>query len=654
MNKRSLILWTCFCVFICLSKSIAQTNMISEEVNGLVAVEAEHYSRQKITNKRRWHLSDKSTPSRDNQGNFSSEASGNAYMEILPDTRRTHANLLMHGENFSNIPGVMAIIEYQVYFNNPGRYYVWARCYSKGPEDNGIHVGINGTWPASGQRLQWCEGKNTWRWESSQRTDEVHCGVPGLIYLDVPSSGIHTVAFSMREDGFRLDKWLMTKDPDFPRPTDAGPAERRFTGTAKTTPVTGSYTFSAIDDFENIICGTVPYYKDEARKALAINAAIESYRGEFARAETTFFGNRNMYDVRLTTLAEFDGECTYRVLVNGRAAGAFINISVHEDDDYKPVEAVFRNIKLSANDILAVESNSHSNGLIPEGDGTAWARGRWSQLELIPSGENNTVVRDFPGRIAWSGDGNQHDTDDWLASPWSLALFRAAGMARKVVYFGYNSHLWDTRVGYDKIHEDNIKGTISRWGGYDNTILFNEVANTDAAVDKLVQEINKSTASDPLWLVAAGPIETFGLAIEKANPEALRHVTMLSHSTWNTDHAAKDHKSKYSLEFMRKAGLNYKKIKDQNNQDGTPAWTARGLKRRTEYFEFLKDHKDERMQWLWTCRVMPHYENPNYQKGFYDYSDAGMAYWLITGANNGGDEDASPQKTLELLTDFIK
>jgi len=60
----------------------------------------------------------------------------------------------------------MAVLTYNVHFSTPGRYYVWARAYSTGSEDNGLHVGLNGDWPASGQRMQWCQGKNNWRWES--------------------------------------------------------------------------------------------------------------------------------------------------------------------------------------------------------------------------------------------------------------------------------------------------------------------------------------------------------------------------------------------------------------------------------------------------------------------------------------------------------
>jgi len=115
---------------------------------------------------------------------------------------------------------------YPVYFNTPGRYYVWVRAYSTGSEDNGLHVGIDGTWPESGQRLQWCEGKLSWWWESKQRTDEEHCGEPYKIYIEVEQPGLHTIMFSMREDGFEFDKWLMTKDRDFVRPADAAGKER--------------------------------------------------------------------------------------------------------------------------------------------------------------------------------------------------------------------------------------------------------------------------------------------------------------------------------------------------------------------------------------------------------------------------------------------
>ena len=188
-----------------------------------------HFLRQTQTDQRRWHLTHSDlTPdiSPDGDPNHVAGASGGAYLEILPDTRRTHADKLIRGENFSPQPGKMAVLHYQVHIENPGRYYVWVRAYSTGSEDNGLHVGIDGQWPASGQRLQWCEGKQTWRWESKQRTAEHHCGEPHKIFLDIDQPGAHTIHFSMREDGFEFDKWLMTKNRDFVRPLGPGPGSR--------------------------------------------------------------------------------------------------------------------------------------------------------------------------------------------------------------------------------------------------------------------------------------------------------------------------------------------------------------------------------------------------------------------------------------------
>ena len=216
------------------SAPIVGKEFVSEEQNGIVAVEAEHFFKQENDSVRAFHIT---TPAQHPKAESDGDpphwigASGNAYIEILPDTRRHHGQKLTGGVNFSNAPGKLAVVSYKVRFNNPGRYYVWVRAYSTGSEDNGLHVGINGTWPDHGQRMQWCAGKHSWWWESKQRTKEKHCGVPHEIYLDVPSAGEHTISFSMREDGFEFDRWLMTLDRDFKRPAKMGPEALIKSGT---------------------------------------------------------------------------------------------------------------------------------------------------------------------------------------------------------------------------------------------------------------------------------------------------------------------------------------------------------------------------------------------------------------------------------------
>ena len=133
----------------------------------------------------------------------------------MPDTRVTHKDELIRGENFFQVPGTGGLVSYKVKINNPGRYYVWVKALSTGAEDNGLHVGINGTWPKSGQRIQLCKGKRKWTWSSAQRVPKNHCGTPNTIYLDVKAAGEHIVSFSMREDGFKLDQFILVKDENF-------------------------------------------------------------------------------------------------------------------------------------------------------------------------------------------------------------------------------------------------------------------------------------------------------------------------------------------------------------------------------------------------------------------------------------------------------
>ncbi|MBW1295585.1 carbohydrate-binding protein [Aquimarina litoralis] len=199
-------------------------NCIPTEKNGVLAVEAEQFENQTKVADRKWYVLDGSgaaTPTPDPDPDHSNGASGGGYLEILPDTRVTHGDPLVNGVSFSNTPGQVAIINYKVKFTSAGRYFVWVRAHSTGTEDNGIHVGLNGNWPASGARMQWCAGKNQWTWESKQRTNANHCGEAQKIYLDIPSAGIHTISFSMREDGFEMDKFVLSKA--YNKPSGAGP-----------------------------------------------------------------------------------------------------------------------------------------------------------------------------------------------------------------------------------------------------------------------------------------------------------------------------------------------------------------------------------------------------------------------------------------------
>ena len=138
----------------------------------------------------------------------------------------------------------------------------------------------------------------------------------------------------------------------------------------------------AIKDFRNFDSGEVPYYLDIAgdRNVLAINAADPNYRNKFARAEHEFTGADGIYDITINAMGEIDGDGTYRLLINGVVQGVSVNSPV--TTDYTIIEHTFQGIALTAPDIIGVESNAVSNDKIPEGDGFAFARGRWKSVTI--------------------------------------------------------------------------------------------------------------------------------------------------------------------------------------------------------------------------------------------------------------------------------
>jgi hypothetical protein len=196
------------------AQPIADTSLVFEERDGIVMVEAEHFYKQTLTDKRAWHISSsKAEPDLKPDGAPAHlpGASGGKYIQVLPDTRRSHDDKLIKGENFTDEPGAMAVLEYPFEVKEAGRYFVWARTFSSNTEDNGLHFGLDGKWPESGRRWQTVK-KGAWHWDCKQRTADVHTGVPMQLWLDVEKLGRHTLLLSMREDGAAVDEIILAKD----------------------------------------------------------------------------------------------------------------------------------------------------------------------------------------------------------------------------------------------------------------------------------------------------------------------------------------------------------------------------------------------------------------------------------------------------------
>ena len=153
-----------------------------------------------------------------------------------------------------------------------------------------------------------------------------------------------------------------------------------------------TYTYQALTDFDDLNAGDIPFYRDtnEPRNALAINAGNEDYRNRYAMATTDFDGIADYYDITLSTLGELDGDCVYQVVVDGVVVGTVVNDPVTVD--YTVQQHQFNDIYVPAGAVLGVRAVAVSNDQIPEGDGFAFARGRWRTLTLTTDDATDTAV----------------------------------------------------------------------------------------------------------------------------------------------------------------------------------------------------------------------------------------------------------------------
>lgn len=236
-----------------------------------------------------------------------------------------------------------------------------------------------------------------------------------------------------------------------------------------------------------------------------------------------------------------------------------------------------------------------------------------------------------PGdRIAISADGNPDaDADDVGATPITLAVLAQAGFQSDLVHYDFNNFL-----DYKLIASDNNRmwesamGAQARWG-FDAEQFFDAANQPEAAVAHLAAEIRVSTAGNPLFLVAAGPLELIYRALEAARGEGVAHVTIVSHHNYNE--FFKPRLWQRNLTDVRSLAPNigYLRIMDQN---------VGGLKGSEDAeFHWLRDHADPNLNWAYE-RVVA---------GKPDVSDAGMVTWLI--GLNGEDEAL----TIEELRDWF-
>lgn len=251
------------------------------------------------------------------------------------------------------------------------------------------------------------------------------------------------------------------------------------------------------------------------------------------------------------------------------------------------------------------------------------------------------------GRIVISSDGNEHDHDDWAATPFSLALLAAKGLQDSLTVYTFSDHIWgsnhDKANGKEEMLVSALEGKqIFEFG---NSEFIEAVANPTKAIRAITDEINRSDTGNPLFIIAAGPMQVVGSAIEKADPSKLKFVRLISHSNWNNDHSNNPYdweqhtgwtwgQIKSKFEPM---GLVLDRIVDQNGGKD-----YEGMKAPREMFDWIKtssvrkesSQKKKQLDWLYQRQLTC------IKKGDFDPSDAGMVIYLLTGKQKTNPNDA--------------
>jgi Domain of unknown function (DUF5060)/Putative collagen-binding domain of a collagenase len=380
-----------------LTSPIVAPDLVFDEIDGIVAVELEHFYKQAVTDQRAWYITSSKNAADlkpDPDPTHVGGASGGAYLESLPDTRANHGQKLIQGENFMDKPGLLAVLSYKVHINSPGRYYVWVRSHSTGSEDNGVHVGIDGQWPDSGKRWQTVQ-KQKWSWECKQRTETVHTGVPMQLFLDIDKAGDHEITFSMREDGFEMDKFILASNQDF-KPEGKGPSVKVKSGklpesfpevaelaetekipdhdTAKPSTKNGNLLSLTAKDFIDESQG---YYLDKG-KWLAINPEKNTQ----ATARTWFPYPAGKYDITLHVVGESDGQSTFQLSIGETKVGDFTApLGTQTYDEGPNFTKSWKDIAVGKGSQIFVSSQ------IASVDGKEWSRARVALVEFVPADE---------------------------------------------------------------------------------------------------------------------------------------------------------------------------------------------------------------------------------------------------------------------------
>ncbi|MCQ1060512.1 hypothetical protein ACQKPX_13290 [Photobacterium sp. DNB23_23_1] len=263
------------------------------------------------------------------------------------------------------------------------------------------------------------------------------------------------------------------------------------------------------------------------------------------------------------------------------------------------------------------------------------------------------IINPPNGRLAVVSDGNSPDPDDIAANSVILGILSGSGLTDRLVHFSHSCDIDPFKnpgiqtidaineLRRQKILQYVADEGIELFGPFDNLRKdYNCRTEQAGATQDLVDAINASSDTDPLWIIEAGEPDLIGYALEAANPASRQYVHVVSHHPFN-DNSGDFFTWQQILDF----GVVEHQIGDQNVKLQTP----------TDAWDWAKNHDNKGFAFIWNMLAYVEHDSVvDFQTNKFDCSDAGMVYWWITGANNGGNKLSTPEDMKNMLLGNVK
>lgn len=168
----------------------------SQGEDGLICIEAEHYSDSTIIGEHKWELVD-------SVENYS----GDGAMQVIPaDGKRIFHKLYEKSSR----------LDYVVNFENAGKHYIWVRQYNPESNDQFIHLGLNYKELDRAKMIGDYDTLKIWEWASYDNvpTNYPEYYTPVKRTFDVPSRGVQIINLWYGSSGNLIDKIVLTTNPE--------------------------------------------------------------------------------------------------------------------------------------------------------------------------------------------------------------------------------------------------------------------------------------------------------------------------------------------------------------------------------------------------------------------------------------------------------